>query len=209
MRSESPNETGWMFLQTGCLAKVCHSTNLKWVDALPIVLMAMRNTEHAVTRLTPHEALTGRPMPGPMRQATKAPSLDECQDEGSEYLCALTQTARVLSTQVENAETAEQQETQTPVQPGDRVWVKVHKAKWGQPKWTGPYEVVLATSYSVKVKGKKGAAWHHVTHCAPDKTTGRTLNEMEKTMENPNRDSRRSRRCSPWQTGGIMGDWGT
>ncbi|XP_064877154.1 uncharacterized protein LOC135572653 [Oncorhynchus nerka] len=39
------------------------------------------------------------------------------------------------------------------VKVGDWVRIKVHKRKWADPRWTGPYEVKEVTSHSVQVKG--------------------------------------------------------
>ncbi|KAM8908083.1 uncharacterized protein AB9W97_005629 [Spinachia spinachia] len=61
---------------------------------------------------------------------------------------------------------------------GDWVRVKVHKRKWKDPRWTGPYEVKEVTTHSVQVKGKSGAPWHHLTHCAPAPSPSRTLQEV-------------------------------
>ncbi|CAB1327504.1 unnamed protein product [Coregonus sp. 'balchen'] len=61
---------------------------------------------------------------------------------------------------------------------GDWVRVKVHKRKWLEPRWTGPYEVKEVTSHSVQVRGKSGAPWHHLTHCTPAPTPSRTLTEV-------------------------------
>ncbi|KAJ1192635.1 hypothetical protein NDU88_001941 [Pleurodeles waltl] len=44
------------------IAKMCAATNLKRADALPLVLMLMRNTPERKTGLSPHEILMGRAM---------------------------------------------------------------------------------------------------------------------------------------------------
>uniref|UniRef100_A0AAQ4R9C7 Murine leukemia virus integrase C-terminal domain-containing protein n=2 Tax=Gasterosteus aculeatus aculeatus TaxID=481459 RepID=A0AAQ4R9C7_GASAC len=66
-------------------------------------------------------------------------------------------------TKVTNAETAASQGKQVPViQPGSWVWIKAHKRKWSDPRWTGPWEVVLATSHSVKVGAEADTSWEGV-----------------------------------------------
>ena len=44
------------------VAKMCASTNLKWPDALPLVLMNIRCTPTKKAGLSPHEILMGRAM---------------------------------------------------------------------------------------------------------------------------------------------------
>nr|XP_040060401.1 uncharacterized protein LOC120835481 isoform X2 [Gasterosteus aculeatus aculeatus] len=123
------------------IAKICHGTSLKWPDALPLALMSMRNTEHNSTHLTPHEILTGRPMSGPPRSSSHGPSLDLLKLEIEEYTRALSKMCQALFSQVTNAETAASQGKQVPViPPGSWVWIKAHKRKWSDPRWTGPWE---------------------------------------------------------------------
>ena len=43
------------------------------------------------------------------------------------------------------------------VSPGDWVWVKIHKRQSLQPRWKGPYKVLLGTPFSASLAGKSGA----------------------------------------------------
>ncbi|KAL6478432.1 hypothetical protein MHYP_G00142670 [Metynnis hypsauchen] len=59
-----------------------------------------------------------------------------------------------------------------PFQPGDQVLVKdLRRNKWNQPRWRGPFQVLLVTHTAVKIEGR--ATWVHHTHCkkAPTETT--------------------------------------
>ncbi|XP_054483279.1 uncharacterized protein LOC129116393 [Anoplopoma fimbria] len=113
------------------------------------------------------------------------PPLDVSQIEMSDYLHALTSLTTALSNQVVRAQAIVPVEGEpSKVKVGDWVRVKVHKRKWTDPRWTGPYEVKEVTSHSVQVKGKSGAPWHHLTHCAPAPTPDRTLTEVRTNLRN-------------------------
>lgn len=57
---------------------------------------------------------------------------------------------------------------ESPTQPTTRVYLKVLKRQWAEPRWTGPHEVVELTSYAVRLKGRKH--WYHLIQMAPDHT---------------------------------------
>ena len=96
-----------------------------------------------------------------------------------EYVQALTLASRALFTQVT---TPPPQVTQPALLtlPGDCLYVKVHKRKALEPRWTGPYKVLLATPFSVSLLGKYGAEWHHLTHLTrkAENHTSRTYNQV-------------------------------
>ena len=66
---------------------------------------------------------------------------------------------------------------------GNYLYVKVHKRKSLEPRWTGPYKVLLATPFSVSLLGKNGAEWHHLTHTRKaDDPTSRTYDQVHKDL---------------------------
>ncbi|KAF7689310.1 hypothetical protein HF521_012663 [Silurus meridionalis] len=148
------------------IAKICASTDLNWVQALPLALMKMRSQTNRNTHLTPHELLTGRPMPVAFTQGPyTGSSLDQLEADMSSYCKHLTQIHRTLYSQVcEAAHGAPVDEPLQQVQPGDYVYIKVFKRKhWSEPRREGPFKVVLATPTAVKVEGKE--YWYHLNHC--------------------------------------------
>ncbi len=151
------------------LAKILADSGgkLNWVEALPLALMCMRSQTNRLTHLTPHEMLTGRPMPVPyLRGPYEGPPLEQLERELASYVRHLTRIHKVIFQQVKGA--TEEREAEVPdelqrVQPGEWVYVKVFKRKWDQPRREGPFKVILATPTALKVEGKK--FWFHLNHC--------------------------------------------
>ncbi|XP_056899994.1 uncharacterized protein K02A2.6-like [Takifugu flavidus] len=130
---------------------------ITWVDALPIALMAMRSQTNRLTHLTPHEMLTGRPMPLPqIRGPVEGPAFEQLERELGDYLRALTQIHRLVFQQVKEAHSKD--ETHIPVdvrdvQVGDLVFIRVFRRQWNEPRREGPFKVVLTTPTALKVEG--------------------------------------------------------
>lgn len=134
------------------------------MDALPLALMAYRSSAHRDLKLTPHEALTGRPMPSPVYKAAKGPALDVLTNDLKSYVKQLANIHCSISNRVTALQVkAEREEVPPSVIPGDWVYVKVFRQKWDVPRREGPYEVVRATATLVQVKGSP--TWYHLNHC--------------------------------------------
>ncbi|CAB1332840.1 unnamed protein product, partial [Coregonus sp. 'balchen'] len=127
---------------------------------------------------------------GPPREGGHMPSLDVQQIEMTDYVMKLTEFSAALSSQVQKAQEGELSGSTLTlkVKVGDWVRVKVHKRKWLEPRWTGPYEVKEVTSHSVQVRGKSGVPWHHLTHCTPAPTPSRSLTEVRADLSSQNQN---------------------
>ena len=142
------------------LAAYATKKKMTWLDALPLALFSIRSQPSSRSGLSPFELVTGRPMPGP-HTPPRGPVLDHYDEVLLEYVQALTLASRRLFLQVTSTTPAP--EPAPLVAPGDWVWVKIHKKQSLQPRWEGPYKVLLATPFSVSLAGKSGARWHHLS----------------------------------------------
>ncbi|XP_053725193.1 uncharacterized protein LOC128761187 [Synchiropus splendidus] len=142
------------------LAKTCAQTGLNWLQALPIVLLAIRQSINRRTGFTPFELLTGRLMPGPA-SALLQPEVDPPAGY-KPYWEQLTSLVSSFCTQ-DDAISAAEPDGSTPP---SSIYLKVLQRKWSEPRWTGPFEVVARTSHAVQLKGK-GNKWYHITQTRP------------------------------------------
>ena len=135
--------------------KICASTKLNWVDALPLALMSYCMQTNRITHLTLHEMLTGRPMPAPhLRGPYKGPPLEKLPMELKEYMKQLSTIHKAIYMQ-ENKHRVHVSSsvTESTVVPGDKIYVKIFRRQWHQPRQEGPYRVVWATPTAVQVEG--------------------------------------------------------
>ncbi|KAL0149157.1 hypothetical protein M9458_055589, partial [Cirrhinus mrigala] len=165
--------------------KICASTKLNWVDALPLALMSYRMQTNRITHLTPHEMLTGRPMPVPYsRGPYKGPPLEQLQMELRLYMKKLTAIHKAICVQEKKREPCEETETTSPVVPGDQVYLRVFRRKWNEPRREGPYKVTAATPTAIQVEGSN--TWYHLNHCTRVPNPKVRENRHETTeQENP------------------------
>lgn len=71
------------------------------------------------------------------------------------------------------------------IRPGERVYVKVFKRKWDQPRCEGPFKVILATPTALKIEGKN--VWFHLNHYCRADNSERTL-EAYRRRAHPGRE---------------------
>ncbi|KAJ1171254.1 hypothetical protein NDU88_003124 [Pleurodeles waltl] len=163
--SYRPEASGLVEQMNGTLksrmAKICASTNLKWPDALPLVLMSMRNTPDRRTGLSPHEILMGRAMRLPAVPANAL--LNITDDMVLDYCKGLADVVRSFSHQVEATTLPPIQGPGHTLKAGDWVVIKKHVRKSClEPRWKGPFQVILTTTTAVKCAGVPN--WIYASH---------------------------------------------
>ncbi|KAJ1114486.1 hypothetical protein NDU88_002723 [Pleurodeles waltl] len=176
--SYRPEASGLVEQMNGTLksrmAKICASTNLKWPDALPLVLMSMRNTPDRKTGLSPHEILLGRAMRLPAVPVNALVNITD--DTVLDYCKGLADVVRSFSHQVEATTLPQIQGPGQALKAGDWVVVKKHVRKSClEPRWKGPFQVILTTTTAVKCAGVPN--WIHASHTK--KVTCPTEEEIE------------------------------
>ncbi|KAJ1193479.1 hypothetical protein NDU88_002776 [Pleurodeles waltl] len=156
------------------MADMCAATNLKWPDALPLVLMSMRNTPNKKTGLSLHEILLGRAMRLPAVPANALVNITD--DMVLDYCKGLDDVVRSFSHQVEVTTLPPITDPGHTLKAGDWVVVKKHMRKSClEPHWKGPYQVILTTTTAVKCAGVPN--WIHASHTK--KVTCPTDEELE------------------------------
>lgn len=165
----------------GRLRKTHLSTGMNWIKCLPIVLMTIRITPDR-EGLSPFEKVFGRPY-----RMSQLGRLEEANVEIESsmvehmrrWFINQTRMSKVLCPAGEL-----QREVAHEIQPGDWVWVQSLKKKnWKQPRWEGPFQVLLVTAFAVRIAER--ATWVHVTHC---KRVGHTGTVERSQEEERNRD---------------------
>nr|XP_037851495.1 protein NYNRIN-like [Chlorocebus sabaeus] len=135
--------------------KLSLETRQSWVTLLPLALTWLRAAPRSPTGLSPFKLVYGRPL-----TLEQLPTLSSPLANYLPYLTLLRQLLR------QHAELAHLPPTgtynpHTFLSPGDQVYLKNIQAKDLQPRWKGPYTVLLSTHTAAKLLGL--THWVHIS----------------------------------------------
>lgn len=173
------------------LSKVCAPTALKWPDALPLVLMSLRSIPDKKTGLSTHEVIMGRTMRQPIVPANQLMNITD--DLVLDYCKGLADVVRCVFHLVGEVATTTQQEQAHDLSPREWVLVKKHVKKLClEPRWHGPYQVILVTTTAVKCGGLPN--WIHTSHTrrVPSPLEGTETNEGDQDQAGSQREPEQS-----------------
>ncbi|XP_058381354.1 LOW QUALITY PROTEIN: uncharacterized protein LOC131394103, partial [Diceros bicornis minor] len=151
-----------------------------WTALLPFALFRVRNTPQGPLKLTPFEILYGTPPPLAqigIHDPDIIPSIPL-----SARLKALEAVRRDIWHQLKEAYQPGDLLIPHQFQVGDSVLVRRHRTGSLEPRWKGPYVVLLTTPTAVKVDGI--TSWVHATHVKKAPQNAADLWKVEKT-DNP------------------------
>ncbi|XP_040977927.1 uncharacterized protein LOC121233150 [Aquila chrysaetos chrysaetos] len=145
------------------LVKVYKQTGLKWPEALNLVLWDIRNTPRQPIGVSPAEILFGRILAVPGTYVPTKTSLLDGDEQVTQYLLYLQNSFFQMRNHAYWYQGISPEIQVHDIQPGDKVYIKNFKRKNRfEPKWEGPYTVLLTSFYAIKVSGKEN--WIHHSH---------------------------------------------
>ena len=146
------------------LTKLVAETGGDWVALLPFALYRVRNSPYQLG-LTLFEIMDG--IPPPIIPNLKTEVLKEIDDQRLLFCLQSLQyshrdTWKRLKALYESAPPPEPH----CYRPGDWVYVSCHHQETLEPRWKGPFLLVLTTPTALKVDGI--STWVHYTHIQPE-----------------------------------------
>ncbi|CAM5085637.1 unnamed protein product [Eretmochelys imbricata] len=142
------------------VAKFCKETGLKLPEVLPIALWHVRWAPRMPLDLSPFEVLFERPALIPGNYVPAHTSLLDGDETLARYVARLQIELNNNQSAAQLFQTAPLGLQVHPFKPGD--WVVVKKFPRTdplEPRWEGPYQVLLCTYSALKVEGR--SSWIH------------------------------------------------
>ncbi|XP_036913223.1 uncharacterized protein LOC118994651 [Sturnira hondurensis] len=142
------------------LIKLKEETGENWVELLPFALFRVRCTPYIKT-WAPYEIMFGQPIPLVPKLTT-----EEIELANSNFLKPLQalQNIRREVRALQQTSHSEGQGVESP-EPGQWVWILNHRRGNLEPRWIGPFQVLLSTPSAVRVAEKP--YWIHLAHIKP------------------------------------------
>ncbi|KAM3918957.1 uncharacterized protein RB166_013697 [Leptodactylus fuscus] len=143
------------------IQKAMADTGKPWTECLPLALFSVRYTPDKRTGLSPFEILFGTAP----RLGLYCPQLLQMQyGVMTDYVITLQkQLTNIHSRVFSSLPDPEAVPGSHPLQPGDWVVIKRHVRRALEPRYDGPFQVLLTTSTAVKLQGRPN--WVHASHC--------------------------------------------
>ncbi|XP_055491949.1 protein NYNRIN-like [Leucoraja erinacea] len=139
------------------ITKLIEETRLPWTKCLPIALLRIRTAPRKDIGISPYEMLFGLPYLGKIEGV---PTIQGNDVFLRNYLLAVSQSLAELKIKGLLAQSPPLDFPIHSVKAGDWVLIKTWKEEKLQPKWTGPYLVLLITETAVRTKEK---GWTHAS----------------------------------------------
>ncbi|KAF0883722.1 POL1 protein, partial [Crocuta crocuta] len=145
------------------LTKLTLETGGDWVALLPFALFQVRNSPYQMG-LTPFEIMYGKP--APIIPNLQAAALMDIEDSDLlQEIQAIQRSHEHVLTKLRALYESGPPPEPHQYWPGNWVYVKRHRQETLEPRWKGPYIILLTTPTTLKVDGI--AAWIHYTHVRP------------------------------------------
>lgn len=148
------------------LAKIMSQTKMTWLQALPLALLAVRQTVNKMTGFAPFELLTGRLMPGPASTLVPPEDVPRPDLTHAAYWSYLNALVSSVSAQVVEKAKSSAAEDTLELDLTPYVYVRVISRKWTEPRWKGPFRVLARTSHAAQL-GDKRQKWYHYSQLRP------------------------------------------